>query len=104
MRTVLALALVLFALPAFAEDDSKIFASDLGRLIGSEKGCSLTFSQDAVAALVQTSAKPDDLEFLSYLEAGAASGQRHVEEMSATLKAAYCAQARKLADHYKLLD
>lgn len=78
-------------------------ASSMGKLIGSETYCGLSFDQAAIDAWIEQNMKPDDLEFSGYIELGIAGEGYDQEDRSDSAKTAHCAAVRRSAIHLGLV-
>ena len=96
---ILATALAL-ASPAMADND---FAFDLGNVLGSEAACGLAYDAGAIERLVAKRTEPSDMDFLSSMNLAADVMTRDVEKMSASRRAAHCAQVRRVAESFGFL-
>jgi hypothetical protein len=93
------LAFCLMAGEAAAEN----FAIGLGRLLGSETACGMTFDLARVKAMIAENMKPGDLEFSSIMSAYTSMASDDLEQMGETERAAVCESARINAETLGLL-
>jgi hypothetical protein len=92
---------MLVPLPALAGDDqSWERAEELGRILGSEEFCGLTFDQNALAEFIRKNVKEDDTEFASNLNLTTGNAKRETKDMNASQKTALCVQITRTAKNF----
>lgn len=97
MRLCLAL-LVFVALGGSASaQESMRIALDLGTVIGSEKGCGLSFDQAAIEDFIEAKVPATDMEFMTTMNMSASVADDELSGFSASQKTAHCAQVRRVA-------
>lgn len=105
IRAYLMLAAVLAATSASAQDfKSMQMGQNMGRLIGSESYCGLTFDQAAIESWIEENADPGDLNFGSYIELGITGEEFEQDDRSDSAKTAHCATVRRTAAHLGLVE
>lgn len=102
MKLAATTVLALIAISTEARSD-QLFAIQFGGLIASEQACDLAFEEAAIRRAVDANVPADDLQFLSYFEAGIGTTKRRLGEMSGSTLTAHCAQVRRLAAHFELV-
>lgn len=97
-----AIVLAAMATPAVAWDDMKRMsvAQSLGDVMASEEVCGLAYDHDKVAAYVEKTVPATDMEFTSMLNLMTMGAKAQTDDMSASSKAAHCAQIRRVAKSY----
>lgn len=94
----------LVAAPAAAQDfEAAETARNMGRLIGSEAYCGLTYDQAAIDAWVKKAMDPGDLKFTGHVEMGILGESYDQEDRSDSAKTAHCAAVRRSATHLGLI-
>jgi hypothetical protein len=88
------------SLPVRAAQDSMNLALSLGNPLGSENFCGLNFDQDAIKVFITQHVSPKDMDFTSDLQLATQGKRWQNENMSASLKTAYCEQTARVARAY----
>jgi hypothetical protein len=96
MRALLAVAVLLAAWPACAQQSSMTVANELGLMLSSEELCGLTFDQAAIEAYIEKNVAADDTSFAGLLAVMAGRAEEF-SRMPASQKTAHCAQVRRSA-------
>src|SRR5687767_12187813 len=103
-RIAIAGALTLCMTVTVVAADSLGTAINLGNLLASDSVCNLSFSEEAVSDFIVKNVPADDMEFAGYLQLYTDTGRRKLERMDELSRAAHCTQARRVAEHYGLLN
>lgn len=99
---VLAAGLIAASSPALAWDDLKRMqtAGALGDVLAGEVLCGLAYDPDKVSAYIEKTVPADDMQFTGMLNMMTQGATMQTEGMSASSKAAHCAQIRRVAKSY----
>lgn len=106
MRYLFGVVACAIATQAYALDDldRMQLATSLGSVLGSEKGCGLTFSQPAIEKFIDDNVPADDMEFPSMLSMMTDGSEIQLREMSASSKTAHCRQISRIAKSYGFVN
>jgi hypothetical protein len=106
MRRVLVGAAALIAAWAgvAAAQDMSMLAYELGDVIGSERGCNLSFDQAAIERFIEANAPSGDMGFMSDMNGAADLMADKFAEFTASQKTAHCAQVRRVAKANGFID
>ncbi len=95
---MLAAASILVPLRAVGGDtDTYEIASQLGRILGSEDFCGLSYDQQAISEFISRNVKADDLHFASNLETSTLAADVESRGMTQSEKTARCVQITRTA-------
>ncbi|MCW8059312.1 signal recognition particle [Agrobacterium tumefaciens] len=91
--------LLVFATAALAapKKGSSSVALELGTVLAAEEFCGLSYDTDKVTSFIEENVAADDMRFASTLQLMTAGKQSEHKDMTATAKAAHCAQIRRVA-------
>jgi hypothetical protein len=104
-RVLLAASLILVssAAVAFADEDLDHLASNLGKVLGSEVGCGLTYDQPAIEHLIELRVPASSHGFADDLELSSSVAGHEFEDLTTSQKTARCALVKRTAKDYGIL-
>lgn len=102
---IISFVLMLVPLSALAGYDRSSWelAEQLGRILGSEDFCGLTFDQNAIAEFIRKNVKEDDTEFANSLNMTTQNAARETKDMTSSQKTALCVQITRTAKSFSFI-
>lgn len=100
-RTIVVAALLV---PAVANADSDGVALALGSVIAGEQPCDLHYEQAAIQRYIADAVPSSDMGFANTLGIIVRASTSEIRQMGESEKTAFCAQTRRVAQHYGFID
>lgn len=97
------IACLLAPTTAVLAEDLDDLADSVGKVIGSEEGCGLTYDQSAIEAFITKNVPPSDSSFLENMEMAADVAKLDFKDMTNSKKTARCVLVKRMAEHYGFL-
>lgn len=76
----------------------------LGKIIGSEQYCGLTYDQKSIEAWIEQNIPADAMQFSQFLDAGIGGETYEQAGRSDSAKTAHCAAVKRTAAHYEFIS